>query len=62
MDKLIFLCWKTVNWSLSLFKSLSMVFHKVGVVLFVDLQNDLRSCATDKSTAELYDDGTGSSE
>ena len=39
-----------------------MTFHKVGVVLFVDLQNDLRSCATDKSTAEFYDDGTGSSE
>ena len=63
MDKLIFPCkGKQFNWSLSLSKSLSMAFHKVGVVLFVDLQNDLRSCVTDKSTAEFYDDGTGSSE
>lgn len=38
-----------------------MAFRKVGVILFVDLQNDLRSCATDKSTADFYDDGTGSS-
>ena len=39
-----------------------MVFRKVGVVLFVDLQNDLRPCATDESTVEFYDDGTGLSE
>ena len=39
-----------------------MAFRKVGVVLFVDLQNDRRPCATDKSTADIYDDGTGSSE
>ena len=39
-----------------------MAFHKVGVVLFVDLQNDLQPCATDMSTVEFYDDGTGLSE
>ena len=39
-----------------------MVFHWVGVVLFVDLQNDLRPCATHKSTVQFYDVGTGLSE
>ena len=53
---------KQFDWSLSLSKSLSMAFRKVGVVLFVDLQNDRRFCATDKLTADFYDNGTGSSE
>ena len=30
--------------------------------MFVDLQNDLQPYATDKSTVEFYDDGTGLSE
>ena len=48
----------SVPWMKNLMLKVFIDIYSWSVIVHVDLQNDLRACATDKSTVEFYDDDT----